>query len=109
MSTIEDVKKVISKMEFVSPIKSPTQLKQHINGKSGKVVADVFDEFLKEFFVSAPEIYTHLNKLVTSGNNQDVLFDCKLFLDDLNAKLKDFLQGSDFEEMLVDQREKNHK
>lgn len=103
--TVEDLKQIMSKLSFVSPLGQDSELKQA--GETGPYVGNIPDNFINLLVQKTPELYVHFNKLLNGKDNPEVLLDCKMFFDDLNILLKEELPNSEFSKLLT-KSEDNH-
>lgn len=105
--SIEDVKKVISKMDLVTPAGRDFHLKQA--GTKSCDFAIAADNFCTILVQNLPALYVHLNKMLNCQGNYDIIFDSKLFFEDLNNQLKEELENSKFSELLLEEDKENGK
>lgn len=105
--SIEDVKKVVSKMDLVTPAGREFHFKQA--GTKSCTFAIAADNFCAILIQNLPELYVHLNKMLNCQGNYDIIFDSKLFFEDLNNQLKEELENSKFSELILEEEKNNAK
>ena len=105
--SIEDVKKVISKMDLVTPAGQDYYFKQA--GTKSVIFAAAADNFSAVLIQNLPALYVHLNKMLNCQGNYEILFDSKLFFEDLNNQLNEELENSKFSELLLEEDKENGK
>lgn len=103
MSSIEDVKKIVSKLDLVAPMGDDLKLKQA--GEDGYRFGRANDSFSWLLIQRLPELYIHFNKLLNGLNSPEVVHDCKTFFEEFNNQLKEELEYSPFRKLL-DKEEK---
>lgn len=98
MYEVESVIEVFSKMpDIVENIEKPNELK--FSGKD-YFIGNIRDEFFKCAIRNLPGLYSHFTRLVKNSSSEEVLEDCKFYLQQVNNLLKEEIEGSIVENIL---------